>query len=352
MIVSFYMVKYLFVNTSGNVKINPPMSVFSVLRRGLDVVAADPVLALPPILLDLLLWFGPRLSSTVLFRRIAVLVEESMQSAPAMDPDLSLQMMEQLELFSNLLAEFGSRFNLLWWLSSYPVIVPSSMAGFLPFLPGRMPLENPLGTPVIIEVPLNIPIMALVLIPICIIGLAAGTLYYRWIAQRTDPENDPTPFVRSWIRIMLFTALLGSIGLISGFGLLFVVGLINILFGQQVGILLLGLGLSILLGVFIYLFFAPYSIISGQKTIFKAVLDSFNVVRVNMIGTLFFLFTAGGLLYMTNIVWLMPGDNSWYTTLGIIGNGFISAVLISAGFIFLKDRLVFIEKLREKLFTA
>jgi hypothetical protein len=346
------MVKYLFVNTSGNLKITPPMSVFSVLRKGLDVISADPILVLPPILLDLFLWFGPRLSSTALFRRMAAMVEESIQTAPVMDPDLSLQMMEQLELFSNLLAEFGARFNLLWWLSSYPAIVPSSMVGFLPFLPGRMPLENPLGTPVIIEIPLNIPLMVLVLVPICIVGLAAGTLYYRWIVKCADPESDPIPFFRGWIRIMLFTALLSSIGFISGFGLLFVVGLINILFGQQVGILLLGLGLSILLGVFIYLFFTPYSIILGQKTIFRSVLDSFNVVRVNMLGTLFFLFTAGGLLYLTNIVWLMPQDNSWYTLLGIIGHGFISAVLIAAGFIFLKDRLVFIEELREKLFKA
>ena len=327
------------------------MGVFAVLRKGLDVVAADPKLVLFPIVLDLFLWFGPRLSSSALFQQISELMKESFRSAPALDVEVNQQMTEQLDLFVELLAEFGSRFNLFWGLSSYPVAVPSSMVGLLPLIPGRMPYENPLGRPMAIEIPMSIPSMVLLSLPILALGLGMGTLYHRWIAAGVDPESQVVPFVKGWVRILLLTALLGTAAFTTGFGILFVVGLINLLFGQQVGVLFLGLGLSLLLGAGIYVFFAPFAVVR-QRTVQRAMLESFNVVRVNMVGTLFFLLSSGGLLYLTNMVWLMPGDSSWYALLGVLGHAFISTVLIASGYIFYQNRIEFLEEIKKKLFSA
>lgn len=328
------------------------MSVFSTIRKGLDTVAAYPELVVPPILLDLFLWFGPRLTSRALFQRIADLVSESIRTAPTLDTEFSQQMAAQLDLFIELVGQFGERFNIFWGLSNFPIAVPSSMIGILPFLPGRMPLANPLGRPMIIEIPMQIPAIVLVSLPILVVGMGLGTLYHRWIASKTDQAEELVPFFIGWIRVLLLAALLGSVGFVLMFGILFVVGLVNLILGPQIGILVMGLGFSLLLGAIIYLFFTPYAIIRNRRNILIAMLDSFNIVRINIIGTLFYLLTAGGLLHLTNMVWLMPEDGSWYTLLGIVGHGFISSVLIASGYIFYQDRMVFLENLKKRLFSA
>jgi len=328
------------------------MSVFSILKKGLDTIAANPVLVLPPVLLDLYFWFGPRLTSRALFQRLAGLVAESIQTAPAIDEEFSQQVAAQMELLIDLIGQFGERFNLLWGFSNYPIAIPSSMSGILPFMPGRMPLVNPIGQPIIIEVPMQIPVFVLISLPILAAGIGLGTMYHRWIAQSTDPEGQVVPFYKGWIRVLLVAALMGAAGFVLVFAILFVVGLINLIFGQQIGILVMGLSFSLLLGVFIYLFFTPYALIKGRQNILLAMLDSFNVIRINLVSSLFFLITAGGLLYLTNLVWLMPGDDSWYTLLGILGHGFISPVLIASGYIYYQDRFSFLEKLKKRLVSA
>jgi len=334
------------------VRISPPLGVFAILRKGLDTVAAHPVLVLPPIVLDLFLWFGPRLTSTALFRRIADLVADSIRMAPPMDPAFSEQVSAQLDLFVELLAAFGERFNLFWGLSFFPVAVPSSMIGILPLFPGRLPVVNPLGQPLILDLPLQIPLVVLLSLPIMAVGMGLGTVYHRIIAQRSEPSAAVVPLLLGWIRVLLLTAVLAAAALIAGFGLLFLVGLVNLLFGQQIGILVMGLGFSLMLGFAVYLYFAPYAVIRNRRNILLAMLDSFNIVRVNMIGTMFFLLAAGGLTYFMNVVWLMPEDQSWYTLLAVIGHGFVSALLIAASYFFYQDRMNFLDQLKKKLFTA
>src|SRR3990172_1066803 len=116
----------------------PPMiGVLAALGRGFDRIAAHPVLILPPLVLDGVLWLGPHLSVERLFRLAAA----ELVAPLAADPGWQ----ERAGALRETLLQFGSRFNLLSLLSTFPVGIPSVMSGSLP-------AASPLGPPFALQV--------------------------------------------------------------------------------------------------------------------------------------------------------------------------------------------------------
>jgi len=338
------MVESMFVDNVTKTQKIRPASVWRILATGFDQVTANPVLIVPPLVLDLFLWLGPRLTSTSLFERASVAWQDLVINAIALDPRMFDEF--QVELVLEFLQEFIARINFFWGLSSFPMAIPSSIVGMLPLIPGRMPLNNPLGAPSRLELPANGALVVLVLIGLLILGLTAGTAYHRWIAGRVFNEEailEPGPAMG---RIFLVSGLVFMGAIIALTGLSLVGGLLTMFLGAAGSSLAVLFTFSLVMGVGIYFFFTPHGILAKRLRLLPAMLESFNVVRWNMTGMLGFVILAGTIMYFTNWVWMLPDDQSWSTLLGLIGHAFVSATLLSSSYVFYKDRLTWLDKIR------
>ena len=149
-------------STNLKVILTPP-SLMKSLMAGFDAVSNNISLILFSVLLDLLLWFGPHV-------RIAKLFEPVFQQAAAI-PDM--QNAGTLEL----LRTGAQRLNLLSVIRTFPIGVPSLMAG-------RSPVETPSSPPVWMDISTLGAGLGIWLLFI-IAGLAFGTVYFSVVAQAT-----------------------------------------------------------------------------------------------------------------------------------------------------------------------
>ncbi len=119
-------------DTPSPTTLKPPIGILASLAAGFDRIAGHPELILPPLVLDLILWFAPQLRATTLIRGLA----DAVAVPSSIDPAL----VEQVQAVQQGFADLAVRFNILSALSAVPAGVPSLMAA-------RMPAANPMGFP-------------------------------------------------------------------------------------------------------------------------------------------------------------------------------------------------------------
>src|SRR5574338_227603 len=113
--------------------IRPPQLIRSLVG-GFNTAANNAALLALPALLDLLRWFGPRVSVQKLFSPVlADVLAITRQNGQA-------ELLPLVDNLETLWSTFLARFNLLSMLNTFPVGVPSQMAA-------AMPAANPLGVP-------------------------------------------------------------------------------------------------------------------------------------------------------------------------------------------------------------
>jgi hypothetical protein len=325
-----------------------PISVFAALLAGFDRVASKPVLILPILALDLVLWLGPRLGITPLIPEgIAWL------GLPAgSDPLLA----EEIQVIEQVLAVFRERYNILSALSVFPAGMPFNMliasgslpAGLPSLMAGRFPIVSPLGKPSVhlIGNPLE---ATLIWLGITIVGLGLGTGYHRLLAWQTMPGVELGSGWKSWWRMLILYALAycgGMVVLMVSALLASIASLIIPLLGA----LILFAGMSALFWTAVYFAFTAHGIVGYQFGVFKALMESIYVVRANMLSTVGFLFSAFVITWFTTTeIWTLPGDSSWYNLLAFIGFAFISTTLLAASYVFYQERRVWLVELRASL---
>jgi hypothetical protein len=314
-----------------------PIGVVQAMVTGFDRVAAKPVLILPILLLDLMLWFGPHLS-------IASLIPGDISAwlAPgAVDPATTEQLSliqaaldlvrDRVNLFSALsVLPTGMPFNLLVATASLPAGIPSLMAR-------RLPLENPFGYPAVVSI--DSPFVGLLAWGVLIlIGLGAAVFYHRWLAHQLEDQEEFGSGWLAWVRmfILFIMAYIGSLIIIG------VTILLASLIGQistLISAALILLGMSLLFWAAIYLVFTAHGIIRYGLGLVQAMLESVYIVRTNLLSTIGLLFFAFGITWFaTDQIWLIPEDHSWYGMLGIIGNAFVGATLITGSYAYYQGR--------------
>lgn len=312
------MVKLNFVDMTNQPDSKRPIGVFSSIAAGFDRIAANPLLILPPLLLDILLWFGPHIVSPSIFKGYADLL----MVPTGTDPDLVQAMIAAVE-------EFGRRLNVLVALNSFPVGIPSLMSS-------RLPLLNPLGTPLlyIIQEPGT---MLLLAIAAGILGLVLGVIFHRWVAGRVAPNGEVGSLVPSTAAILLL-ALIGYLGgLFLATGLFLVASMLSLLLPVLGALFLFG-GFSVGVWLLIYCMFTPHGIILYRLNLRQAVTESIRTVRLNTTSTLMFVVITLAITWLGNQVWMLPGEDSWYSVLGIVGHAFTSSMLLAASYVFFQDR--------------
>jgi hypothetical protein len=303
-----------------------PLGVIDAIQRGFDLINHRLWLLLIPVLLDLFLWRGPRLSPApwVHARLDAWLAQVGS------DIELPSEMVFMLEQ-TRLLADEMNLFALL--------------TGLVTGLPSFMARQ---GTPATVAIlttteTWQVLLAVVVLIPI---GLFIGSTWLALIvrAMQTETPGWGVTLRRAgwlWLNLGLYLAgLTAALVAGSGFFALFLTLLLLIL--GTGGLTLLSWAslffFWLVLWVGIGLSFVVSAMAVDGVNVARAVWRSLNVVTRNFPATIGLLLL--GLLLTEGFarIWLRLSHQSWGVPLGIVGYAYIGTALVAAGFYFYQAR--------------
>lgn len=321
---------------------------FAALAKGFDRVAANPLLILPTLLLDLFLWFGPHLSIAPLIPQDLSWMGVTSSSDPTANEQIAAieliynEFRVRLNLMSGLsVVPQGMPFNLRFGAASLPVGVPSLMSY-------RFPISNPSGPAFIVA--LENPYLALLAwIALIICGAGLGTILHRKLVQQVAPNEELGSGWLAWGRMILLSLIAYGVGMLFVTLVLIVSGFMW-QFADILGFALLIFSFSVFFWVAVYLVFTAHGIVSYNFGLLRAMRESVYLVRMNMLSTIGFLFLAFGISWAgVDYVWSLPAENSWFTLLALIGYAFVSATLLTASYVFYRGRRTWLEEVKAAL---
>jgi hypothetical protein len=326
-----------------NLANNPPAppSIMTALRAGFDAITTQVGILIFPITIDVLIWLGPHIR----LKELILNFFQNLFQYPGWRDSSSYELFELNIEFIN---ELSDRINMMVLLRTYPVGIPSLMAG-------RQPIATPVNEPISWGVT-SMGSVLLIGIILVFIGLAAGTLYYQLIAQIAIKEKlnwrqaiEAFPRAFSQI-IILVLSLLGLVALISipAGCILSLLAVVGLSIGQFMIFLLIGL----LIWILFPLIMTPQAIIIQKKNVLNALKNSLSITRMTLptTGMLFaviFLISEG-----LDILWRIPGEDSWLTFLGIFGHAFITTSLLTATFIYYRDAENWVQGIYKKILLS
>jgi hypothetical protein len=307
------------------------MGSLACLAAGFEIVARHPILIVVPLLLDLFLWLGPRLS----IAPPLMALERQMNVLFAMSGDLP-EMQEARLLTAQLLEELATRYNLFAALRPAPLLgVPTLMAN-------RLTLARPFGLR---------PDWIIgswwgaagVQIVLAALGLGLSALYLRWVGRHVIGETEaplpgPGPLGTTWGRFVQFTLIL----------IIALLGLSAAIFSFVVFIGLISLGLaglamtvmfSFLVFIGFHLVFVIPGIIQLRRAPPRAIRESFLLARGGFLNVSFLILLILVISRGLNFVWALPDPATWAMVVGIGGHAFVSTALTAALFVFYQERL-------------
>lgn len=315
---------------------NPPPQLIASLVAGFNAVANHIWLILFPVAIDLYLWLGPHLNLKAIFEPI------TSQFNLLQNTNQGPEMAEVLKTAQQFYDILQNRFNLATALRTYPVGVPSLMAGTLP-------IDTPLGAAQIISVT-SLSESVLLWLLLVMIGLAVGAIYFYQVSRVALTDLTPqTPariakvvgqvFVLSLAFVFLAIAISIPLLLVMSLLMIISVGL------AQLFLLLFSL---VIVWILVPLLFAPHGIFVNQQNAMPSMLTSARLVRYILPGIGGFLLAALVLSQGLDSLWRVPPTTSWLTLVGILGHAFISTSLLSASFIYYRDGIRFVQELLQQ----
>lgn len=302
-------------------KIEPPRLI-PALTEGFNAVASHIYVILFPVLLDLLLWFGPLIRVKNIL--LPAMLNASQISAQAYGEDSGVFLDAAKQMWTTLLEQF----NILYSMRTYPVGVPS-------LLINKGVLNNPLGSLQVIELQ-TADAALLFMLGLSLLGVVLGSLYFSLIAGVTGPSAKRLTMAQlagQTLQCMLLSFILLCSLLVLSIPAVCLVSSLAFLLPSLGSMPLLLLGF-ILVWALLPVAFSPHGIFADQFKASAAIANSFRLVRASMNGTgmLFIILLLLG--YGLDALWSTPAANSWMLLVGIVGHAFISSGLIAASFAF------------------
>lgn len=336
-------------DSPSTVTIRPPQLTQSLVG-GFNTVANNIWLILLPVAVDLLLWFGPHVRLQKLLQPGLDGILRMMQrtSSPEMRPAV-----DNLESIWKLFLE---EYNLFSVISTFPVGVPSLMAG-------QSPAETPIGLPGQVDVG-SYAQLVLGWLALNLLGLLLGSIYFAWIAKSigavpaelecgsalASGERLPSfrPGVIVWqmaqaLLLVLILAFIIMIMLVPSIFLSSILALVSPILAQFTLIII---SLSIM-WFLIPLVFSPHGIFLCGQSAFNALFTSRRVVGYSFPTTMLFLAAAFVLLQGLGVLWRTPPAGSWMALVGILGHAFITTGLLAASFFFYRGGLAYVQSIRK-----
>lgn len=318
------------------------MGVLACLAAGFEIVARAPSIIFLPLLLDMFLWLGPRLSLAPIFMGLDRFVRRFwIEGTPAL-PEV-----EQLSLLlTQMFNQLAARYNLFVALSPAPLFgAPTVMAA-------RMAIERPMGArPEIVVASPFVALGWMVLLPL--IGLGITTLYLsaigRLVIAATEAKlTGPSTFFVLWRQVIaLALIVLFIVGTVAFAGISFA-ALVSLL-SKGLTLLVMTLLFSVIMFVVFHLIFAIPGMVQLRHSPIQAIQESVLLARGDFLNAsllvLLILIISRGF----NVVWSLPDPATWANLIGIAGHAFVSTALITALFVFYQERLDFLSLMQKAL---
>lgn len=297
--------------------------IFAAFKTGYDTVSKHLYLVLFPIVLDLFLLFGVRIT-------IVELVQKSIMLF-TLPPSATPELAANWEVLKTQSVEFFRYFSLTSFLRAFPVGVPSlfSVAAFE---------RNPLGNFSFIQLQQPGSIFVVIL-GLSLIGLIFAYFLYQLTARAASPQTfsnesilEPRSLV-SWLLIPIVSIIFIVVVI---FPAMLLISLIGALFPilTSIGYFFLTVGIITLI---LPIIFTPHLIILEKMTFPQALLNSFRGVRLTNAKSTTFIFLAILVSYLTNMLWRIPADESWMLMVGVFGHALISTIILAASFHYVLD---------------
>ena len=300
-----------------------PPSLMKALMAGFDAISNHIGLILFSVVLDLVLWLGPRWHINGLF-------QDFFDRAAAMP-----EMKGQAEMFAQLKTMLQG-FNLLSFLRTFPVGVPSLLAG-------QLAVESPLGELPVWRIASFSSAFGLWLL-VALIGVVAGTLYFSGVAQaalsnrvtwRQVLSQWPWEFLQVLLLVIIWVAILVtifvplscfmSVFLLSGLGL------------GQASLFFLLFAAVVVVWLLVPLVFAPHGIFVHRYATWASIRESIRLTRWTLPSTSFLLLVLVVLSEGLDVLWNIPAGSSWMVIIGIVGHAFVVTSLLASTFIYYRD---------------
>ncbi|HBX71302.1 MAG TPA: hypothetical protein DEH25_18485 [Chloroflexi bacterium] len=314
-----------------------PPRLIPALVAGFDAIANHVLLIVFPFILDLLIWFAPHL-------RLKNLIETLIAEITTLSISNGAEITNMFEAGKEVWSLMAEQINLSVVLRSYPVGIPSLMAA-------SSPLENPLGSPTMLEIP-SIGIAFLIILLLTGVGLVLGTLYYLLVSQiALNGSFQWKQIFSEWPRTSLQVILLALlwVGLfmmvsVPASCLMSVATVAGLPLGQ-LSVLLYG---GLLIWLIFPLLFSPHGIFTNQLKAFASIRSSIRMTNATLSTTVLFVGTVFILSQGLDLLWQIPPANSWLALLGIAGHAFVVTSLLSASFIYYQSAQNWISRLEMK----
>jgi len=318
----------------------PPPGVIGSLRAGFDVVSRHVALILLPLILDLFLWLGPRLSVGKVYSSLAVewLALINASSIPGQD-------LGKITENTSSMVDLLGRVNWLGWVRTIPIGIPSLMSGMIP---EELPSLTPLGLQDVIQTSSLLSMVGWIAL-LTLIGWVGGGLYFRWVSETAlGVQEAGISSVRAIIQTFILSVLwvvalmVVSVPVVS---ILTILILINPALAS--GALLV---MSILaFWLVVPLFFTPHGIFVRRQNALYSVVASLRMARFTLPASSLFVFCVLILSTGLNYLWSVPPSDSWMTLVGIAGHAFITTALLAASFVYYRDMTLWLQTVFEQL---
>ncbi|HVP20515.1 MAG TPA: hypothetical protein VMS73_01495 [Anaerolineaceae bacterium] len=306
---------------SDTIKVSPPRLVASIIA-GFNTVAAHAYLIIFPIILDLMVWLGPHVRVKAILQPFAASFIKYLTDSGMMD---SQDVIKTVKVFIQSILD---QFNMLGWLRTWPVGVPSLLANA-----GSM--QTPVGGPSIIELP-NLISAFLSFILVFLIGTLFGSLFFNSISNASLGLKKPFSIRLSlwqFEQSVLLSILLVILAVLISFPISIILSIVILVNAGLAEIVLLAIGF-LLIWFLLPLVFSAHGIFLFRLNTVLSIATSVRLVRFFLPGTGLFLVMAYLLNEGMNLLWRMPSSNSWMTFVGVAGHAFIASGLLAGSFIY------------------
>ena len=327
-----------FMKTANSQALPAPPNLISSLLAGFDAVTTHIPLILFPFVLDLLLWWGPR----VRMKQLVVGISDQVLSLPGANPSEAADLGK---LFRDIWLPFSERLNLFSALRSYPVGIPSLMAS-------RLPIESPLGAPINWEAHSLLAVLGVWLV-MSLVGLVAGSLYFTIVVQATlDRKVDWGQVFAQWpwatLQVLLL-ALFWGVLLIA----ISVPGSCLLTFMMVSGLSIGSLGIFIYGALMIWLFFplllSAHGIFINRRNMWTSVREGSRLTRLTFPTTAMLFLVILVLSEGLDMLWRIPAEASWFSLIGVLGHAFVTTGLLAATFVYYRDASRWVQRIEQQI---
>jgi hypothetical protein len=319
----------------------PPPGVMGSLRAGFDAVSSHVWLIVLPLLLDVFLWLGPRLSVNSLASPFFRMIFNQARATLTSSDDL--QRFTDYQVAFSALVERFNLLSLIGKLQLFPVGISS-------LLSQTMPVETPLGSQNVVQIT-SIPGLLALGFLLTLIGWVVGGVYFRWVSGIVLGKAGRTIMISfSWAILQtLLLSLIWMIALIMVMIPMIIILTILTMLSPVLasGVLLVALFFSFWL--IVPLFFTPHGIFVRRQNAFYSIFTSLRMARFTLPTSGLFVLCVILLSTGLNYLWSVPTDNSWMLLVGIAGHSFITTALLAASFVYYRDMNAWLQTVFERL---